>query len=150
MKTILRYLGYAWASPVTLFGLIYAMIFWALRYYTWHGYKGVSLVWRVNNNRSPKWLSSLWKSWAGHTIGQVVIIKYDDTDPRWHEILTHEQEHVRQCMKLGFMQPVLYMIFSVSIWLACPNSNPYYSNPFEVDARRQAGEIVDVEGKLKK
>ena len=74
-----KVLGYAWASPVTFFGLAYAGAFWAAGWYKWHGVRGDGLVWVLKMESAPKWLVNLWKSWAGHAIGNVVVLDRKST-----------------------------------------------------------------------
>ena len=148
MSTMTRVLGYVWAFPVTFFGLTYASMLNFVGYYKWHGIHGNALVWIVDSEKSPNWLRKLWKSWAGHAIGNVVVLKNNPQDKPI--VLKHEQRHVEQVMRLGVFQPIVYFISSFAIYVACDDSDPYYSNPFEIDARRHAGQIIDVEGCIKK
>lgn len=142
-----KVLGYTWASPVTTVCLIYAGTCHALGWYTWHGKVEDGLVWKVSP-KAPGWLQSVWKNWCGHAIGNVVVM---NTDPvKKAQILQHELVHVKQCMKLGIFQPIIYAISSLGIYLGCDNSHPYWSNPFEIDARRASGQMVDIEGTLKR
>lgn len=144
---MLRYLKFAWAFPVTFFGLVYALLFWALKWHSWRGIHGDALVWTVNPT-APAWLQSLWKDWAGHAIGNVVVLRNNELINS--TTLTHEQKHVDQCMRLGIFQPIVYAMSYLAIKFGCPGSHPYYDSPFEIDARRAAGQIVDVVGALKK
>jgi hypothetical protein len=148
---MLRILGWFWAAPVTLVGLVYALTFWALGWHKWYGLSDDALVWTVNLNKAPVRLLLMWSGWGGHTIGNVVIVKYSPLDgPRQAQTLLHEQQHVRQGMILGVFHPVMYGLIWLSIKLACKNSHPYYDSSFEVDARRGAGQDVDVYGRLLK
>jgi hypothetical protein len=142
-----KILGYAWASPVTGCGLLYVGLFTLLGWYDWHGVRGDALVWTVNED-VPKWLCLAWQPWAGHAVGNVVVMRQIPGDTS--VILTHEQKHVDQCMRLGVFQPIIYLLSMVAIKFGCPGSDPYFSNPFEIDARRHAGQLIDVEGAVKK
>lgn len=146
MSTFARFLGCVWAAPVTVFGLIYASLFCSFGWYKYMGRFDNALVWRVEETKSPAWLLKAWLRWGGHTIGNVVVLRNDLLTDRSKVTLRHEQEHVRQCMILGVFQPIIYALAWIGIKLACRNSDPYFSNPFEIDARRAAGQLVDVEG----
>lgn len=147
-SNIKKYLCYAWASPVTLFGLCYAGACTAMGWYRWYGIEGDALVWLVNNDRSPSWLSSYWMRWSGHAAGQVVILKHP---PDVKSItLKHEQKHVDQALRLGIFWPIFYYGSGLAIRFGCPGSDHYYDNPLEIDARRHAGQVVDVVGMTKK
>lgn len=142
-----RYLGYLLASPLTLLGGFYASVFTLFGWYQWHGVVDDGLVWRLNVNKSPFWLLKLWQKWAGHAIGNVIVLKNEVNES--NVTLKHELVHVRQCMTFGLLQPVIYLICYLTIKFCCKNSDPYYDNPFEIDARRGAGQVVDVQGALK-
>jgi len=150
MSNVKRIVGFIWASPLTALAFCYVLLFQLMSYYTYQGVHGDAIVWRVNIDNSPNWLNSLWKSWGGHAFGNIVVLRNDLSDSRTQIILRHEQEHVRQCMILGVFQPILYGLSWLTIKIACKNSDPYYSNVFEIDARRAAGQVVDVEGVAKK
>lgn len=140
-------LGYAWAAPVTLLGLIYTGVFSLLGWYEWHGIEGHALVWVVDYTLSPKFFLELWNGWSGHAVGNVVVLR---VKPSSTITLKHEQKHVDQCMRLGVFHPIVYFLSWLAIKIGCPGSNAYYSNPFEIDARRHAGQMIDIEGAIKK
>lgn len=139
--------GYAWAAPITLLGVIYVHTFNTLSWYDWHGVEGDALVWVVNKDRAPLFVLRMWKNWLGHAIGNVVVLR---DPPAGKVTLLHEQKHVDQCMRLGIFQPIVYGLCWFAIKIGCPGSDPYYSNPFEIDARRHANQVIDVEGSTKK
>jgi hypothetical protein len=149
MFSFKRVLGFIWAAPVTVVGLAYVTLFTAIGWYTRLGRHGDALVWQVNDKKSPRWLNYQWRRWCGHTVGNVVVLKYSPDTDRGRVILNHEQEHVHQCMVLGAFQPICYWITYLAL-KACRHAHPYYDNPFEVDARRAAGQIVDVVGAVKR
>lgn len=145
---IKKYMGYAWASPLTLSGLAYAVLFDALGWYEWQGVKGDALVWITRLNECPALVQKYWSSWGGHAIGNVVVLNEKQIDKPL--FLAHEQKHVDQMMRLGVFQPVLYGLCYLIIKIGCPGSDPYFDNPLEIDARRAAGQIVDVVGVRRK
>lgn len=150
MSKPLRVLGFLWAAPLTLLALLYVLPFCALGWYKRLGTYGDALVWGVQLGRCPEFLKKRWQRWGGHCFGNVVVVKYDVTTDRGKTTLRHEQEHVHQCMVLGIFQPIIYGLSWLAIKLACPRSSPYFSNPLELEARRAAGQVVDVEGALLK
>lgn len=149
MSKVIRLAGLVWALPLTLLGLCHVLLPATLRWYRPVAYPGLAWVWVVEAS-SPAWLKRMWGGRSGCTLGNVIVLSVDPTSKRGQMTLRHEQEHADQHMRLGVLQPVLYNLFSLCIWLACPLSSPYYSNPFEVEARRAAGQVVDVEGTLKR
>jgi hypothetical protein len=139
-----KYLGYVWASPVTLFGLTYVGIYTAAGWYKWHGMIDDALVWTVNNEKLPPWLAGYWSRLGGQASGQVVVLK---NHPGIKPVtLKHELKHVDQTMRLGIFWPIFYYGSMLAIKWGCPGSDSYYDNPFEIDARRHAGQIVDIVG----
>lgn len=150
MKRFLRILGFAWAWPVTMWALMYVGIFNLFGWYKHLGVRGDSLVWVCDLSAMPKWLAKLWAGWAGHTIGNVVVLRDEPDTDRMKTVLVHEQEHVRQYMVLGVFMLPLYALSWLVIKVAFKRSHPYYSNPFEVEARRAADQTVDVEKTLSK
>lgn len=136
--------GYVWASPLTLLGIMYAGMLTTFGWYKWVRVDGDALVWTAILNNCPSTVREFWGPWAGHAIGNVVVMneKYLDRP----KFLLHEQKHVDQMMRLGIFQPIIYALCYVGIKLGCPGSDPYYDNPFEIDARRASGQIVDVIG----
>lgn len=144
-----RVLGFIWAAPVTVVGLAYVTLFTAIGWYSRLGKHGDALTWQLNDKKAPDWLKKKWQRWGGQTIGNVVVLKYSPDTDRGRVTLRHEQEHVHQCMTLGVFQPVLYGLAYLGL-LCCRHAHPYYDNPFEVDARRAAGQVVDVVGAVKR
>jgi hypothetical protein len=149
MKQPWRTLGWLWALPLTLFGLIYTTLFTVFGWYTNMGRHGDALVWNINHDRMPVLLQRAWRHWNGHTVGNVVVINGTVDTHRGRITLRHEQEHVRQGMVLGVFLPVFYSISYLGLKF-CTHAHPYYDNPFEIDARRAAGQVVDVIGALKR
>jgi hypothetical protein len=143
MKSWQKYLGFIWASPVTALGLAYTSLFQALGWYEWKGIQPTALVWRVKHPL-PKILSKFWNGWRGHTIGNVVVLNTDnDVNDR---VLRHELVHTRQYMRLGVLHPLVYLICLAAAKFGCDDCDPYYDCIFEIDARRSAGQIVDIRG----
>lgn len=78
--------------------------------------------------------------WNGFAIGAVMFVREGASETT----ITHEERHVLQQMVFGVFQPILYGIFVVVIYLFIRNKHPYYDNPFERDARKSAGQQVDI------
>lgn len=144
---IKKMLGYAWASPVTFAGLTYAGIFTIAKWYDWVGVREDGLVFHVKSD-APSWLRKLWTGWGGHAVGNVVVLNVDPEEKP--VVLKHELVHVRQCMRLGIFQPVIYAASWIGIKFGCEASDPYLDCPFEIDARRAAGQTVDMTSQLRK
>jgi hypothetical protein len=148
MSKFKRVAGYVWAAPLTLFGLIYVTLFTLFGWYKRIGTFDDALVWQLVPEKAPRWLNNAWRSWGGHTIGNVVVMKSDVVSDRGKILLRHEQEHVHQCMVLGIFQPIIYGLAYIGLKF-CRHAHAYYDNPFEIDARRAAGQVIDIVGALK-
>ena len=137
----LNILGYMWALPVTLLGLFYVSAFYLMGWYTWAGREDEALVWEVDHNKSPGWLQNYWKKWGGHAIGNVVVL-----NPLASNDITlkHELRHVHQVMRLGVFQPIVYGLNIIAMKIGCPGTSSYHYNPFEVDARKYAGQKIEI------
>jgi len=143
---IWRVLGYVWAAPLTAPALIVAMFFTLFRWVKWIGRGDAAFVWAVNRKRAPQRFVRLWNHKSGMSVGQVVILKNIPDNINDSTRLAHECEHVRQQMILGVFYPVLYVLFWVVIKVVCVHAQARYSNPFELEARRAAGQYIDMEG----
>lgn len=146
-------LGILFAAPVTIVtGLFYILPFWALGWYRYVGVHtaksdksalGTGWVWLLNAEKAPKFVLNYWRDWSGHCVGSTVVLRNDPFAPTSKSKLTleHELHHVHQMHRLGFFQPLLYAMSSVTAWIA--GERYYASNHFEVAARRAAGQIAD-------
>lgn len=147
------YLGILFAAPVSILtGLFYVLPFWLLGWHKYLGVKestsgksplGVGPVWAVDKN-APEWLQKAWLGWGGHCVGSWVVLSAEpETAERGRILVNHELHHVHQMHTLGFFQPILYALSMLTAWAA--NEKPYLANHFEVEARRVAGQIADVQ-----
>jgi hypothetical protein len=120
------FIGYLWVAPVTLLGLILALIANGL---------GASVKWRfgvlevAGNSRTPI-LRSISSRFEAITLGHVILGRNHGTLTRWR---SHEHVHVRQYERWGLMFPVLYALASFKALLT--GKRFYWDNVFEVEAR---------------
>lgn len=151
MNKVLRVVGYLWASPFTILGTIFVSAFSLVGWYTWYSYEHDALTWVVNSSKLPKFVRKTWQFKVGKTFGQVVVLKIPPNRDSWAaRSFLHEIAHVHQYMKLGVLYPVVYGLNYLLIRVSLPNANGYYDNPMEIDARRFAGETIDVVGVINK
>lgn len=151
LSKLLRVLGFVWAAPCTFAGLVYVAFCAAMKWYDFLGARGDALVWKVNMSKSPLWLQNFWAHWGGHTLGNVIVVRdMPDETPRGAIILNHELIHTKQCMRLGIFQPLIYLGCYLGAKVGCDYADPYYDTIFEIDARRGAGQIVDIPGTVQR
>lgn len=148
MLRFTRLLGFAWAAPITLIGFLYVTLLSLVGWYRRAGTFGDALVWVVDTSRCPGWVYRRIHA-CGQTFGNVVVMLAAPSTDRGKVMVRHVQEHVHQCMVLGVFQPLLYSLVWVGLTFS-RHAHPYYDNPFEIDARRGADQVVDIIGALRK
>ncbi len=124
-------LGIAWASPLTLVGLLLALPVALLRGHMQlvRGHTIALLVrgpiadWLLN--RHP------FGPMNAMALGHVVIAEYQGLSAR---VLIHELAHVRQAARWGPLFPFAYL--ASSAWAAIRGRNAYWHNRFEIAARK--------------
>jgi hypothetical protein len=129
MKQRRRALAYLWVSPVTLFGLAFALLAYLLGASVKRRY-GVLEV--AGNTRTPI-LRSISSRFEAITIGHVILGRNHGTLTRYR---SHEHVHVRQYERWGLLFPVLYVLASFKALLT--GKRFYWDNVFEVEARKKA------------
>lgn len=146
--------GILWALPITFLMFLYVTPFWISGDYAYIGWNGISWLWlfRPQDKRS-RFRDFLEKSWGNkraRSAGNIVIIKAHRPG-KWSKIIEqHEIAHVNQAMMFGIFYPFFYFLFWLLAKLVFKNAHPIYDNLFEIDARRFAGQIVDVQGTIQK
>lgn len=149
MSKLLNVLMLMWASPLTLLGLLHVVPCWMFGWYKLIGRREDGIVWILNVGCMPWWLTHMWSIGNGYSCGNIVVLRhFPDIDPG-KIVLRHELEHVRQTMVMGPMYPIAFIGGFLTL-CACGHAHPLYDHPLEVDARRAAGQVVDVIGALRK
>ncbi|KKK78066.1 hypothetical protein LCGC14_2847280 [marine sediment metagenome] len=148
-----KILGFLWALPASilcwLFYILPLIIFKEIKYVG----KLDTFVWEFRNPINPtSWYDELWARWAGWS-GPCVVIIHEDMyalPEKLKIIRQHELKHCQDQFKWGFFFYPAYLC--ASAWLAVSNLwkkyedrvHIYYSNPFEIAARKAAGQVVDI------
>lgn len=131
-------LGNIWMLPNTVVSAVYLGLFWVCGQVRFRGIGRWSIQLEV---KKDSWLWEHMKGggWNGWASGAFITMKdYYDKG------IIHEERHVLQQMVFGVFQPVIYILASVFIWLVFRSKHSYYDNPFERDARKAAGQRVDI------
>jgi hypothetical protein len=116
---LIRLIGYLWASPNSLLGLLLA-----LGGRRWHIERGVLEV-------TGAWLPRLLGPRVeAITLGHVVLARHAGAMAQWRE---HERRHVRQYEWLGPLFLPTYLL--LALYTALRGRRPYRDHPLE----RQAG-----------
>jgi len=158
MFYLLRLLGFVWTLPATIVvWLFYIIPFWAGGALRYDGSPSF-LVARFVLTGQCGWYYRAWNDWTGWAGPCVMILRtsrpycdqllsaLSDSDPwlahreRWHRIVDHELRHCAQQFLFGVFYYPVYVLLSMAIYLFLSHLHPYFDNPFEVDARRAAGQ----------
>lgn len=89
------------------------------------------------------WYSRLWRDWYGWSGPCVMICRFLEPEARERTFL-HELEHCKQQFRWGLLFYPAYIVSSIWILLFRRNKHSYYDNPFEVAARKAAGQRLDI------
>ena len=154
MEVIMKkFLGFLWALPASilcwLFYILPLIIFKEIKYVG----KLDMFVWEFSNPINPtSWYDKLWARWAGWS-GPCVVIIHENVYNNPEELRItrqHELQHCKDQFKWSIFFYPAYIC--ASAWLAVSNLwkkyedkvHIYYSNPFEIAARKAAGQMVDI------
>lgn len=146
-KEILQFI---WLLPATiLVWLFYVLPLWAMREIKLEG-RARPFVWVFENPISSSRYDKMWKKWAGWA-GPCVYI-YKDLKDKRKNLITREHElvHNDQYMRWGIFHTPMYLLFSG--WILLSNlwkkqedrKHAHLDNPFEIDARRGAGQRIEI------
>lgn len=125
-------LGYLWASPNTLVGLVLALVSRATGG-RWAVHCGVVEVHGGCTRGLLRRMPFVRGGAAAITVGHVVIAVDQSALDRTR---CHERVHVRQFERWGPLMPAAYLLAGVLQWLR--GKDPYRDNPFEVEAFNDA------------
>lgn len=143
---ILAAAGVNWLAPLLMWLYPLFLIVFS-RDFTFKGFYGPFAKFALATQDVEPWHAKLWKDWGG--IGCYGFMCFKDAEGTWDDAwlartLVHEGTHCWQWAFLGLMQPILYILFSAFIWAFLKNKHAYLDNPFERQARRRAGQQVDI------
>ena len=141
MNKALLILGILWASPITLLCfLFYIGPFWIFKWIKYEEWSELAWVWTLSP-KAPEWLQKKWKTRRGESCGAFIIMKkHPESSEELTKSLIHEKEHIKQMMRFGIFQPILYVLCTLLLSVMA-NVDSYRDNPFEIAARNAAGQI---------
>lgn len=135
--------GFIWTLPVSILGWLALSILAILHQIEdLSVYPDFTCIWDVRNNG---WLYKAFKEkWFGFTVGNnIVIIDQDDSEVT-RRCLLHERRHAMQQYCWGILFFPVYILESLRIFIFCKDEHSYLDNFFEIDARKYAGQMVEI------
>lgn len=127
---MLRLLGSLNALPLTLVGFVLLLAGGCIRLDLRGG------IFEAYAPRRGPWAWFFSRGWAAITFGDLVVYKAGG----WRaDLARHELEHVRQQRTFGVLFVPLYFV-ALPLWCLVRGRHPYRDNPFELAARRAAGQ----------
>lgn len=148
MKKLFAILGTIWLLPITiLVWMFYILPLWALghiKFSDWADFLVPHFV--LDEKKSNSWYAKQWRDWAGVSLPNAIITKYEEGHnfPSYTRTMLHELRHCYQQWAFGPFHWLAYILSTLFIWLFLKDLHSYYDNPFEVDARRAAGQMVKI------
>lgn len=141
IKLILKQL---WVLPTNIVG----WIFYFLPQYIRGVFEKVTIQkdgiikWDINNN-SSFYKKMINKKWWGYVIGSNVIF-IDLISAEDETKIKHEEAHIMQNYIFGpFFYPI-YILLSLYVLIFKREKHSYYDNPFELQARKSAGQQINI------
>lgn len=126
----MKFLSHAWAAPVTLLGLVLALLLSAVVRTRWHVVTGVIEVAPRRGSPSSGARGLRRLPFDAITLGHVVI---GSSLAGLRALRAHEHAHVRQYERWGVFLLIAYPVASAC--MLALGRRPYLDNPFEVQAR---------------
>jgi hypothetical protein len=148
-------LSVLWQLPAILVvWLFYILPFWALGYIAFRGsmpLKSTGAKWTAwfEVVLGGSWYGSAWRSWWGWAGPLVVITAPDLPHPALQRTLKHEMRHVQQNMVCGTLFYPIYGLVALFIYMFQKEKHSYLDHPLEKDARRAAGQFVEIPNNLR-
>jgi len=152
MNNLKYYLGFLWVLPVSI-------IAWLLIFFIWINRGVESIMWDhrlicVVDLNNENWFYRVFfkrRNWAGWSCGNVAFVT-DACDnnstltyEQWNKVTVHEADgHCIQQYKWGVFWYPVYVIESIYLWFRYKKKHSYLDNHFEREARRVAGQMVDI------
>ena len=130
-RSLLRLWRLLWASPNSLLGLVLCGVS-CLAGGQVRRVDGVLEAALPSSARPGAWRRCL--PFAAITLGHVVFAA---SHRELERLRAHEHVHVRQYERWGPLFVPAYLVSSLVLWLR--GRDPYWDNPFEIEARRLGG-----------
>jgi hypothetical protein len=108
----------------------------------------VAEFWVYPSDRISRWLWRDWAGWAGPHVIMCRATFLSKGGRTIERVRRHEIEHCKQQFRWGLLFYPAYLCASIWIWLRPVKHgrlrHSYFDNPFEIAARRAAGQQIVV------
>ena len=140
MKQLIGILGLLWSAPYTIPTFLITLILVALGQLEYRAMTDYLMT--VWGPKEGSWMARHFQRgrWRGFGFGGSVFTTLHPDHPRWGEIIAHEETHSFQQYVLGPLFWIAYVLIQGFIWIFMRNKHSYYDHPFEIQARRRAGQ----------
>lgn len=132
--SVARVVGQLWALPVTIAGVLHALLLGARP----AGVKGLAWRWVAPARGPLAWFFVKFRvsayTWGACVVFRAPALLHDEG------LHAHEEEHVRQTLRLGPFMPLAYA--GASLLAVVRGGAAYRDNAFEIAARRVAAATV--------
>lgn len=144
--SVLKVLGFLNVFPATLLNAVWIVPLVLMKQFRRFKKRTEFSIYLIPLSVVPdSFLDKRLQKYAGCAIGAFILIREDSVSEDYlARTLIHEETHVLQQYYYGIFMPVIYVICSIAIFIFYPNKHSYYDNPFERQARKRAGQTVDI------
>lgn len=146
----MKHIFYTIAWILLLVVNIPVWLLWFLPMYKKGTFEGVwwdwdGWCWHWDVNRNSNFYKESMKGWWGFVIGSnIVYVDYFPKEKRYKTHIKHEKKHVWQNYTWNIFFYPAYITCSIYIYCFQWNKHAYLDNPFEIAARKAAGQKINI------
>ena len=150
MRKLFEILCFVWSLPATLMvWVFYILPLWATGNIKWDGLGSnrYFLIASFITTKKDSWWIDKWQDWAGWSGPYVIIMRKKALGWALSPVLrtwNHEGRHCLQQSRWGVLFYLAYGINVAYLWLFKKDKHAYHDCYFERDARKAAGQLVDI------
>ena len=147
---VMDVIKFIWLLPATIIvWLFYVLPLWLItKDFVYVGRLPHSFIWTFHVVSKKSWYGRAWHRWLGWSGPCVYVFKWSGNKQIDWATRLHEVEHCKQQFRWGVFHYPAY--FLCTLWILLTNRfrkvplHAYLDNPFEKDARRAAGQWVEI------
>lgn len=149
MQNIINLITFIWVLPNNIIAFLLTLYLLQTDSIRLNSREGITFYWKFN--KSSKFYKEYMKpkNWLGFVVGTNVFYEFSEGFKNENTYMRHENRHILQNKIFGPLFYALYLLFYLFILIFIISKHPYYDNPFERDARKASGEVVDIPDNMK-